>query len=115
MPIELSPDEELKIPEQIIPAVQANVAWVDTIVIYAPMGGTWSAVIESHPTDGKKVYYRDNNGNDTLVRIESKDLQADMEKDPSIAGLVKVAVGAITAITGKIKVLRDSESLKNPE
>lgn len=114
MPIELNSEQSLIIPEVVIPAVSASVAWIETIIIRAPMEGMdgsvpWSAIIESHPSDGKKVYRRDANGNDTVIRVESSSLFTDAAKDPTLMGDINEAMKAIIAVSAKIKALRDAE------
>lgn len=110
MPVLLSDSESLTIPETIAPAIQATKAWIESVVIRAPMDGAWSAIVESHPTDGAKVYRRDSSGNDTVLRIESQNLQADMAKDPLLVEQVNIAMNAIIAVTSKIKALRNAEA-----
>lgn len=111
MPINLSETEAVVVPETVIPPINASVAWIETIRIYAPMGGTWQAITESHPTDGTQVYRRDANGNDTAVIVKSDNLQADMAKDPSLIADVDTALRAIVAVTAKIKAIRAAEAI----
>lgn len=110
MPVNLNESETFTIPETVVPAIQATKAWIETVIIRVPFDGTWSAIVESHPTDGTKVYRRDSSGNDTVLRIESQNLQADMAKDPSLVEEVNKAMTAIISVTSKIKALRDAEA-----
>lgn len=110
MPIALTDEESLTIPEKVVPAVAAHVAWIETVVIRAPMDGTWTAITESHPTDGTKVYRRTASGEDTIIRIESQDLKADMVKDPSLVADVNAVMAGIISVTSKIKALRRAEA-----
>lgn len=114
MPIELNSEQSLVIPEVVTPAISANVAWIETVIIRAPIEGltgeaVWSAIIESYPSDGKKVYRRDLNGNDTTIRVESQSLFDDAIKDPTLMGDINDAMKAIIAVSAKIKALRDAE------
>jgi len=112
MPIILNESESLSIPEKIEPAVQANIAWIETVVIRAPFEGPWTAIIESHPFDGTKVYRRNSDGGDTVIQVQSSSLQEDMGKDPSLAEDVNTAMSAIIKVSAKIKALRDAEKEK---
>ena len=114
MPIELNSEQSLIIPKVVIPAISANVAWIETIIIRAPIEGMdgsvpWTAIIESHPSDGVKAYRRDANGNDTVIRVESQSLFEDAAKDPTLMGDINDAMKAIIAVSAKIKALRDAE------
>lgn len=110
MPVPLTEAEALSIPEEVIPAVVANKAWIETILIRAPKNGVWSAITESHPADETKAYYTDAKGNDTVLRIESRDLRADMAKDPSLFTDVNAVMSGIISVTTKIKALREAEA-----
>lgn len=112
MPIILNESESLSIPEKVEPAVQANTAWIETVVIRAPFGGVWTATIESHPFDGAKIYRRNADGEDTVIQVQSSSLQEDMGKDPSLVDDVNAAMSAIIKVSAKIKALRDAEKEK---
>lgn len=114
MPIEATASESLVVPAEVKPAIEAKQLWIKTIVIQAPIEGMdgsvpWSAIIESNPSDGTKAYYRDSNGNDTTVRVESQSLFADAAKDPTLMKDINDVMKAIIVVAEKVKALRDAE------
>jgi hypothetical protein len=109
MPIELSEDRVLKIKGVVLPAVVADKQWTHAVVLFAPCGGNWTAVVEGLPYDGEKSYARGPNGEDLTIRIESQSLQEDMAKDPTLIPVVNTFIGLLNSITEKIAALREAE------
>jgi hypothetical protein len=111
MPVNLSENEKLVFPEQIIPAREATKLWIGSVVLHVPCNGIWSAVTESHPIDdaGKLYYANPLTGKNTTVRIESNNLMADAAKSPALAEAINQVMAGIITATTEIKALRDAE------
>lgn len=113
MPLQLTEEQTLVVPERVIPQARAEKLWIGSVVLNVPKNGKWSAVTEGHPIDDSGTVYFVNpvTGNDTTLRLESQDLMADAANSPVLAAAIdQVMVGMITAAT-EIKALRDAEKL----
>ena len=111
MPLKLTEEQTLVVPERVIPPAEASKLWIASVLLNVPKNGKWSAVTEGHPIDDSGTVYFVNpvTGKDTTLRLESQDLMADAAKSPALAAAIdQVMVGMITAAM-EIKALRDAE------
>jgi hypothetical protein len=112
MPLKLTEEQTLVVPERVIPPAEASKLWIASVLLNVPKNGKWSAVTEGHPIDDSGTVYFVNpvTGKDTTLRLESQDLMADAAKSPALAAAIdQVMVGMITAAM-EIKALRDAEN-----
>jgi hypothetical protein len=111
MPLTLTDDQKLVIPEKVIPPAEAGKLWIASVVLNVPKRGTWSAVTEGHPIDdaGNVYFVNPVTGKDATLRLESADLMADAAKSPALAAAINQVMAGIITAASEIKALRDAE------
>jgi hypothetical protein len=113
MPLKLTEEQTLVVPERVIPPAEASKLWIASVVLNVPKNGKWSAVTEGHPVDDSGTVYFVNpvTGKDTTLRLESQDLMADAAKSPTLAAAINQVMSGIITAASEIKALRDAEKL----
>jgi hypothetical protein len=111
MPLLLTEEQTLVVPERIIPPARAEKLWIRTVVLNVPKQGAWSAVTEGNPIDdaGNIYFVNPVTGEDTTVRIDSANLMADAAKSPVLAQAINQVMAGIITAASEIKALRDAE------
>ena len=113
MPLQLTEEQTLIVPERVIPQARAEKLWIGSVVLNVPKHGKWSAVTEGHPIDDSGTVYFVNpvTGKDTTLRLESQDLMADAARSPALAAAINQVMSGIITAASEIKALRDAEKL----
>jgi hypothetical protein len=111
MPLQLTEQQTLVVPERVIPPTRAEKLWIGTVVLRVPKHGRWSAVTEGHPIDdaGNIYFVNPVTGEDATIRLESEDLMADAAKSPALAAAINQVMAGIITAASEIKALRDAE------